>query len=79
MHQARHRLRALFAHTQMAQYQLVDDQALLDVFDAYCEGNREHGRGNTYVFPASLERWLQTYATRGAAIRCKTLAAWQVE
>jgi asparagine synthase (glutamine-hydrolysing) len=79
MHQARHALRALFADTQMTQHQLVNDQALLDAFDAYCEGNREYGCGNGYLFPASLERWLQTYATRVAAIRFKPLAAWQLE
>ena len=77
--QARQKLRTLFTETQMARHQLVDDQVLLDEFDAYCNGTRQYPTGSIFVLPAFMELWLRTHTLGQVSIHFELLQSWQFE
>jgi hypothetical protein len=78
-HQVREKLSALFANTQMARYQLVDDQVLSDGFNAYCGGSSQSRTDGGFLVPMHMERWLRTHAAEQSAIRFDPLQSWQFE
>jgi len=78
-HQVTQKLRALFANTQMAQHQLVDEQVLLNELDAYCSGTGRYHSGNLFVSPTLMERWLQSHVRGQTSICFDSLRSWQSE
>ncbi len=72
-------VRGLFADSQLGGRQLVDENLLLEEFEAFCDGKNDLYDGSSILYPLCMEWWLQKHTHREQAILFEQLEPWQYE